>query len=97
MDFEWYSEKERTNIEKHGINLDKVKEVFRDPFRIEQYDEKHSGMEDRWKTLGKAGEVLFVVYTERGEQTRIISARKAEPDERRIYYGKSDKGNWFIP
>jgi uncharacterized DUF497 family protein len=97
MDFEWYSEKERLNVEKHGIDLETVKRVFNDPFRIEQYDEFHSGTEDRWQILGKAGDVLFVVYTERGTTTRIITARKAEPEERRIYYGRNGKGNWFIP
>jgi uncharacterized DUF497 family protein len=97
MDFEWYSEKERQNVEKHGIDLETVKRVFDDPFRIEQYDESHSGMEDRWQVLGKAGGVLFVVYSERGVATRIITAREAEPEERQIYYGENSKGNWFIP
>ncbi|MDR2718188.1 MAG: BrnT family toxin [Treponema sp.] len=58
--FEWYSEKERLNVEKHGIDLETVKKVFDDPFRIEQYDEAHSGTEDRWQTLGMAGEVLLM-------------------------------------
>jgi uncharacterized DUF497 family protein len=97
MDFEWHSEKERLNVEKHGIDLEAVERVFDDPFRIEQYDEFHSGMENRWQVLGIADDVLFVVYTERGATTRIITAREAEPEERRIYYGKSGKGNWFIP
>jgi uncharacterized DUF497 family protein len=96
MDFEWYSEKERLNVEKHGIGLETVKRVFDDPFRVERYDESHSGTEDRWQVLGKAGDVLFVVYTERGATTRVITARGAEPEERRIYYGESGKGNWFI-
>jgi uncharacterized DUF497 family protein len=47
MEFEWYSEKEQANIEKHGISLDTVKMVFSDPFRIMQYDMEHSGLEDR--------------------------------------------------
>jgi uncharacterized DUF497 family protein len=37
-EFEWYSEKERINVEKHGIDLAIVKKVFDDPFRIVQYD-----------------------------------------------------------
>jgi len=40
---------------------------------------------------------LFAVYTERDEKIRIITAREATPEERRIYYGKSKKGYWFIP
>jgi len=94
--FEWYSEKERLNVEKHGIDLETVKKVFDDPFRIEQYDEAHSGIEDRWQTLGMAGEVLLVVYTERVEKIRIIMAREATSEEKEIYYG-ANKGHWFIP
>ena len=62
-----------------------------------QYDIVHSGLEDRLQTLGMVNGVLFVVYTERGEKIRIITARKATPEERRIYYGESDDGYWFIP
>ena len=97
FEFEWYSEKERLNVEKHGYDLKMVKKAFDDPFRIVQYDLTHSGLEDRWQTLGMAAGVLLVVYTERGKKVRIITARKATPDERRIYYGKSKKGHWFIP
>ena len=43
--------------------------------------------EERWQTLGMVGKVLFVVYTERGENRRIISARIAEKHERRSYNG----------
>jgi len=52
--------------------------VFLDEKRIEKYDRKHStDTEDRWNVIGKVDDVLFVVYTERNERTRIISARKA--------------------
>jgi len=95
--FEWYSEKERQNIEKHGLDLEAIKEVFDDPFRLVQYDETHSGLEDRWQIMGMAKGVLFVVYTEREEKIRIITAREVTPEERRIYYGTSKKGYWFIP
>jgi hypothetical protein len=47
-------------------------------------DDDSSDSEDRWQTMGFVGNVLFVVYTERGDVTRIISARVAEPFERRI-------------
>jgi uncharacterized DUF497 family protein len=95
--FEWYSEKERLNVEKHGIDLETVKRVFDDPFRITQYDKDHSGLEDRWQTLGMASGLLFVVYTERSDKVRIITAREATSQEKRIYYGKSKNGFWFIP
>ena len=74
-----------------------IKQIFNDPFRIIQYDIAHSGLEDRWQILGIVNEVLFAVYTERGEKIRIITAREATPEERRIYYGTDKNGNWFIP
>ena len=52
------------------------------------YDFLHSTLEeDRNITIGKVDEVLFVVFTERGDNTRIISARKATPGEKEAYYG----------
>jgi uncharacterized DUF497 family protein len=71
-------------------------EVFRDPFRMERHDDDGSNEEDRWQTMGLFNDVLFVVYTERGDVTWIISARVAEPFERRIYNGDSavHAGEW---
>ena len=97
LEFEWHSEKERLIAEKHGIDMEMVKRIFDDPFRVIQYDKDHSGLEDRWQILGMVNEVLFAVYTERREKVRIITAREATPEERRIYYGTSNKGFWFIP
>ncbi|GAB6391835.1 MAG: BrnT family toxin [Treponematales bacterium] len=87
MEFEWDPEKERRNIKKHGISFTVAEHVFDDPHRIERHDDDASDVEDRWQTIGMAGRALFVVYTERGDTTHIISARVAEPFERRIYHG----------
>ena len=38
--------------------------------------------------IGKVGEILFVVYTERGDRIRLISARLADKEEEAIYYGR---------
>ena len=78
MLFEYDEEKNRTNIEKHGISLKTAALVFLDYNRIEYYDETHSDDEDRYNTIGVARPeqyltvetgrkeaVLFVVYTER--------------------------------
>ncbi|MBR2519864.1 MAG: BrnT family toxin [Selenomonadaceae bacterium] len=48
------------------------------------------GDKDRRQVIGMVNEILFVIYTERGENIRLISARKAKPKERRIYYGNGD-------
>jgi uncharacterized DUF497 family protein len=96
MEFEWDSEKEKKNIELHGISFSTAKFVFDDSERWERYDSEHSGKEDRWQSLGLVDQVLFVVYTERGGYTRIISARAADRNERRTYNGDStaDTKGW---
>ena len=81
MLFEWDEEKNAANVKKHGID-------FEDDDRIEIYDAAHSGEEDRYNTIGMVKDVLFVVYTERREAIRIISARPATRGERSIYYDR---------
>lgn len=86
MKFEWDEEKNRKNIEKHSISFEHALHVFEDPMYLEMYDFEHSNDEDRYIAIGKVGNVLFVVFTERKDAIRIISARLATSVERRIYY-----------
>ncbi len=88
LQFEWDDEKEQSNVEKHGVDFDTAVKVFFDPNRIEYYDKSHSTDEDRFITIGFAGKILFVVYTERKENVRLISARVATNSERRRYYDR---------
>lgn len=88
MLFEWDEEKNAANIKKHGIDFEDAIRVFEDDDRIEIYDAAHSGEEDRYNTIGMVNDVLFVVYTERREAIRIISARPATRGERSIYYDR---------
>lgn len=90
MLFEWDDEKNRINLRKHGIDFTDAAQVFFDENRIEQPDEFHSDDEDRWQVIGMVNEILFVIYTDREDRTRIISARKADKRERRIYYGNGN-------
>ena len=53
------------------------------------YDFEHSTEEDRYTAIGCVGEVLFVVFTERKENIRLISARLATESERRLYYDQN--------
>lgn len=92
MLFEWDDEKEKINIVKHGIDFATAARVFGDENRLEIYDEAHSCDEDRYITIGAVDGVTFivmVVYTERGEAVRLISARKATKQEGRKYYDYS--------
>lgn len=89
MQFEWDDEKEKINIIKNGIDFTTAARVFKDENRLELYDEAHSDVEDRYITIGLIDEVAYlvmVVYTEREEAIRLISARKATQKERRMYY-----------
>ena len=88
--FEWDSEKARINKRKHKVSFETAANVFFDDNRIELRDEEHSDDEDRWQVIGKVDDILFVVYTDREDRTRIISARKAKSKERRIYYDNGD-------
>ncbi len=85
--FEWDDEKAANNLRDHGVDFEEAKTVFEDPFSITIHDDLHSGDEDRWITLGLSllSKLLLVVHTERGERTRIISARQATPSERAQY------------
>lgn len=60
--------------------------VFNDLQRIEIYDMEHSINEDRYNTIGMVNDILFVVYTERKENIRLISAILATKTKRSIYY-----------
>jgi uncharacterized DUF497 family protein len=91
MKFEWAEEKNKSNINKHGIDFADAQFVFLDPCHWEIYDEEHSISEERWKIIGKVKEVLVVIVTIRGEVTRIVSAREATPLERKAYYEYSSQ------
>lgn len=86
MKFEWDEEKDRINREKHGISFETASYVFQDEYYIEMYDFEHSIDEDRYIAIGMVGDLLFVVFTERRETIRLISARLATERERRLYY-----------
>ena len=85
---EWDDEKAAINKKKHKVSFEKAAEVFLDDYRIDEYDEEHSDDEERRKVIGMVEKILFVVYTERGERFRLISARLATKQERIDYYGQ---------
>ena len=73
-----------TNIAKHGVTFEEATEVFRDPHRLELYRPRMG--EDRFVMIGASHvNLLFVVYVERGPTLRIITARKASKDEKKVY------------
>jgi uncharacterized DUF497 family protein len=93
MQFDWDNEKEKINIEKHGIDFSTASLVFGDANRIEMHDNLHSDDEDRYITIGLINGVaivVMVVYTERGYATRIISERIATKCEKEAYYNAEE-------
>jgi len=86
MDFEWDTDKEQANRKKHGLDFRTAAKVFLDPYVIE-FDEIGIAGELRFNAIGLVdGRMLFVTYTLRGDFVRIMSARGAEPHEKRKYH-----------
>lgn len=87
LTFEWHEEKAKENLRKHKVSFEDAKTVFNDPLSITIADPEHSADEDRYVDIGLStkGQILVVVYTERGSNIRIISCRKATNAERRTY------------
>ncbi|MEO7149802.1 MAG: BrnT family toxin [Rhodanobacteraceae bacterium] len=76
----------RANARKHGVSFDEAATALLDPHALAQEDGTAEG-EARWVLLGlsTAGRLLAVVYTLRGDNVRLISARRATTKEERTY------------
>ncbi|MCW8175585.1 BrnT family toxin [Verminephrobacter aporrectodeae] len=87
MKLEWDAAKAESNKAKHGVRFNVAARVFLDPGRIEAHDGREDYGEDLWATIGYADPaLLYVVYTVRDEEIiRLISARKANENERKEY------------
>ena len=90
--FEWDPHKAHLNYNKHGIRFAEAATVFRDPHALTIFDSEHSGIEERWITMGisKTGKLLIVCHTflEEDRETvsiRIFSSRKSTGKERQLY------------
>jgi len=87
LNFEWDKTKAQNNLEKHEIRFEEAATVFADADSITIDDPAHSQQERRLITIGRSHEskILVVVHTERGDNIRIISARRANKKERQAY------------
>lgn len=87
MEFEWNPDKAILNIEKHNVSFQEATSVFNDQLSITFPDPDHSTRERRYVIIGLSsfGQLLVVAHTDRGENIRIISARKATRQEKRFY------------
>ena len=87
LGFEWDEAKAALNLRKHGVAFAEALTIFVDPLAVIISDPVHSEGEVRFLLLGlsKAGRLLVVSHVDRGERTRIISAREATRQERWEY------------
>ena len=87
LTFEWDSRKARSNLAKHGVGFQEASTIFGDPLSLTIPNPEHSLSEERYITVGRAfsGKLLVVVHTDRGDNIRIINARRASPRERSSY------------
>jgi uncharacterized DUF497 family protein len=85
--FEWDPRKAAGNLAKHGVSFEDAATVFGDPFGRIENDPRHAVGEERFVLLGqsRAQRLLAVMFAEREEAVRIISARLATRRERREY------------
>jgi hypothetical protein len=87
IDFEWDIAKAKANLRKHRVAFSEATTVLRNKVSITIHDPDHSFDEDRYITITAsiANRLLMVSHTDRGDRTRIISARELTRKEREAY------------
>ena len=89
-EFEWDDAKAAQNLAANGVSFETARLVFDDRSGIDREDRRADYGEDRYALLGMVGDrLIFVAYTHRNGRRRIISARAAEPFERRLYHDEN--------
>jgi uncharacterized protein len=87
LNFEWDDNKAAANLAKHGVSFTEAVTVFSDVNALNFPDYEHSESEQRMHTIGysASSRILLIVNLDRGEQLRIVSARRATHSERQRY------------
>src|SRR6266496_2553911 len=77
LQFVWDREKAAANLRKHGVDFEEAATAFGDPLSITIPDPDHSAGEERSLLIGegRAGRLLVVTHTERGDEIRLITVR----------------------
>ena len=86
MRFQYDAAKAAANVRKHGVSFADAEGVLKDPLAL-TIEDPDAQDERRYVAigLGSSGELLVVIYTEREDEYRLISARRATRRERRAY------------
>jgi len=92
--FEWDPQKATDNLKKHAVSFDEASTVFGDPLAATIPDPEHSAEEVRFITMGQTAkhQLVVVVHVDRGEDVRIITARRATAGEKKKYGEGKGKG-----
>ncbi len=86
MEFEWDITKATANFRKHGVSFEEAVLAFRDENAIELIDEMNSQTEARYQVIAMSPmRLLFISFTVRKGKVRVISARKANIRQIRVY------------
>jgi uncharacterized protein len=90
IDFDWDQYNSTKVRLRHNITLEEAEQTFLN-YHLVKFDRKHSKTEQRFQLLGasNSGRILFIVFTVRRNQVRVISARRASKKERNIYGKKT--------
>ncbi len=85
--FEWDDNKAKSNLSKHEVSFEEATTIYSDPLSLTISDPQHSINEKRYIIIGRSinDNILVVIFTERGDNIRIISSRKANKRERKQY------------
>ena len=86
-EFEWDATNAESNLVKHGVSFEAARCVFDDVFAFERCDFDSAPSEIGYVITGMVNDVILtVIYMERSDRTRIISARRATKHEQEEYY-----------
>ena len=87
MEFEWHPNKAVSNLAKHNVSFHEASTAFGGPLSLTFPDPDHSDDESRYITIGESTRkrLLIISHADRTQRIRIISAREAKRQERRIY------------
>ncbi|MCP4475236.1 MAG: BrnT family toxin [Gammaproteobacteria bacterium] len=92
MEFIWDEEKNQTNVEKHGLDFYDACYVFEGP-TVTFLDDRYDYQEVRYITLGELeGRCVVIVHTPRQSAIRVISMRKANAREKKIFKKRLEEG-----
>jgi uncharacterized DUF497 family protein len=91
--FQWDPNKAAENLTKHAVSFEEGSTVFGDPLAATVPDPDHSVEEQRFVTIGLSAsqKLLVVVHSDRDDDIRIISVRRATPSEKKRYEGEQDQ------